>query len=251
MRTTFRGIVRGFTLIELLVVIAIIGILAGLLLPSLSKAKAKARQTVCLNNLRQVSLALTLWADSHDNQLPWQVSVEDGGALNVNETWYNFLSVSNELGTPQSLFCPADRGRSATRSFGAENDQFLQERDESVSYFVALTAKMPNPAAVLLGDSNLEGQEAPDHPDAYGLGEVVALDPQENPPPFWKNTVHRHRGNIALVDGSVSQTSQTTLIEILLAGTPRGEGLQTRVLMPKPDEPSWRSLDGTLNEIRD
>jgi prepilin-type N-terminal cleavage/methylation domain-containing protein len=65
----------AFTLVELLVVIAIIGILAALLLPSLSKSKGKAHQTQCLNNLKQIGLAINLFADEHNDQLPgpiWQ-----------------------------------------------------------------------------------------------------------------------------------------------------------------------------------
>jgi prepilin-type N-terminal cleavage/methylation domain-containing protein/prepilin-type processing-associated H-X9-DG protein len=69
-RSRDRVVGCGFTLIELLVVIAIIAILASLLLPGLSRAKAQARATECRGNLRQISLAWEMYLGEHDDRFP-------------------------------------------------------------------------------------------------------------------------------------------------------------------------------------
>src|SRR5579859_518256 len=62
--------VAGFTLVELLVVIAIIAILMALMMPAISRAKIKANQISCLNNMRQMNLAATMYAGDHNDELP-------------------------------------------------------------------------------------------------------------------------------------------------------------------------------------
>jgi prepilin-type N-terminal cleavage/methylation domain-containing protein/prepilin-type processing-associated H-X9-DG protein len=107
---------RAFTLIELLVVIAIIAILAAILFPVFAQAREKARQTSCLSNVKQMGLAIMMYAQDYDEILPqtgWQGPCTNPTTLAAGDAWWSGVHAFPTASAPyiknwQIFQCPSD-----------------------------------------------------------------------------------------------------------------------------------------------
>ena len=181
---------KGFTLIELLVVIAIIAILAAILFPVFARAREKARQTSCLNNVKQIDLGILMYAQDYDERLViasnWNFLPIGTGSM----VWYQ--AVEPYVKNAQVFNCPSCPDDHSYRSYGWNYQEFGEGHSSGgFSKFPATKlAAVEFPAStIIIGDSSGDWGASGVYLFRRGLTRSARL--------------HNGGGNMAFLDGHV------------------------------------------------
>lgn len=184
----------GFTLIELLVVIAIIALLAALLLPTLAMAKQKGQQTACINNVRQLTLAVLMYADEHEDTLPPTAAFDAAG----NEVDWPSMLDSYVGHVAKIHLCPTDR-LSHANSYGLNELVFVDLTDPDPGPLTRLASCHRPSQTIMQGDIGTEDDFVTPRPDTLKLtapGSPLNDDKDARP-----STRHSGRCDLGFMDG--------------------------------------------------